>query len=49
MEINEREFYDDASSYDEILDFDSILIEDDTEEEEIIPGEIRFYRSLDEY
>lgn len=49
MDMTERDFHDDSSSYDEILDFDSVIFEEENDEEEQEPEEVPYYRSLNEY
>ncbi len=49
MDVFEREFHDETSSFDEILDFEISDDLNDFEEDDDSQDEEHFYRSLDEY
>jgi len=49
MEAMERDFHDSTSSYDEILDFESLTVDEENDRIVEVQDEDFFYRPLDEY
>ena len=49
MDIKDRELFGEFSSYEEILDFDQVLLSEEVESDFYRSDDEPFYRSLNEY